>query len=220
MRNLKSAVLICFWGVLAAGAGRAQNSPSAVSAIGNVRYDNRYDVYGGAAYSHFTAGPNIRQGANLGGFDVQGTRWLTGRLGAVATVRGYFGTSGAGVNTLDIHGPAVREFVFAGGAQYLGPHNVHGAITLHGMVGGAYGDFEAGLNGAPPAAVGFYPNQTAFASVVGGTSDLNRSQHLVFRISPDMVLTHYNAPSQGFDSLWQRQFAISVGLMYRFRGKR
>ena len=46
-----------------------------------VRYDNKYEIYGGLGFSHFKAGPQLAAGANLGGFDVQGTWWLTAPAG-------------------------------------------------------------------------------------------------------------------------------------------
>src|SRR5258707_12426462 len=58
--------------------------------LSTVRYDNKYEIYGGLGFSHFKAGPQLAAGANLGGFDVQGTWWLTLRLGATANVRGYY----------------------------------------------------------------------------------------------------------------------------------
>ncbi len=70
-------------------------------------YRNKYDIYGGFASSHFNAGPALIPGANLGGFDVQGTMWLSMRLGATANVRGYYGTTGVVPNPYGIHGPFV-----------------------------------------------------------------------------------------------------------------
>jgi hypothetical protein len=50
-------------------------------------YRNKYDIYGGFASSHFNAGPALIPGANLGGFDVQGTMWLSKFMGG-ASIRG------------------------------------------------------------------------------------------------------------------------------------
>ena len=43
----------------------------------------------------------------------------------------------------------------------------------------------------PPSVVDFYNNQIAFGAIIGGHFDLNRSEHWVFRITPDAVLTRY-----------------------------
>jgi hypothetical protein len=54
--------------------------------------------------------------------------------------------------------------------------------------------------------------------------DLNRSAHWVFRITPDAILTRYNAPyatpttTPGGKNNWN--FAISVGVEYKFKKKR
>ena len=92
------------------------------------------------------------------------------------------------------------------------------------LVGGAYGEFERDLRGLSPSAVDFYPNQVAPAAVFGGHMDLNRSAQWVFRITPDAILTRYNAPyatpttSAGGITNWN--FAISVGVEYKFKKKR
>ena len=62
--------------------------------LAGVRYDYPWEIYGGFAYSHFDAGPNLLQGANLGGFDARVVRELGTRWGVGANVRGYYGTSG------------------------------------------------------------------------------------------------------------------------------
>jgi hypothetical protein len=66
--------------------------------LADVRYDNKYDVYGGFGSYHANAGPQLLGGANLGGFDVQGTRWFSQRLGVTANVRGDYGTIGVSPN--------------------------------------------------------------------------------------------------------------------------
>ncbi len=183
------------------------NTPT--SALAGVRYDYRWELYGGFAYSHFNAGPNLLQGANLGGFDIQAARFFTPRWAAAANVRGYYGTSGVVPNPYGIKGPFVSEHLFLVGPEYRGPSNEHASVTLHALVGGAYGNFEHGIGDVPPAALGLFSNQLAFGSAFGGSIDLNRSPRLVFRISPDATLTDFG--SAGLKD----QFTISVGLLYR-----
>lgn len=178
------------------------------SALAGVRYDYRWEVYGGFAYSHFNAGPNLLQGANLGGFDAQGARWFRQRWAAAANVRGYYGTSGVVPNPYGIRGPFVSETMFLAGPEYRGPSNEHASLTLHALVGGAYGNFEHAIGNIPPGALGLFSNQVAFGGAFGGSIDLNRSPRLAFRISPDATLTW-------FGSGLQDQFAISVGIVYR-----
>jgi len=177
-------------------------------------YRNKYDIYGGFASSHFNAGPALIPGANLGGFDIQGTMWLKMRLGATANVRGYYGTTGVIPNSYGIHGPFVMEHLFMAGPSIRGPKNEHAALTFHALVGGSYGVFDSAVdNGATPAALGLFSNGVTLATAVGGSLDLNRSPRWSLRISPDYLLTRFGGVSQN-------EFAISVGVLYRFRKMR
>jgi hypothetical protein len=193
-----------------------------VDPLENVRYDNRYDVSLGMAYDHMKAGPSLLQGSNLGGLDADGTVWLTRNWGIEGSGRAYVGTSGTAPNSPNnIHGPMVKQYFFVGGAEWLGPHNKHGALLAHAMFGGVYGDFQKDLLGQPPAKFDFYGNQMAPAAIIGGSIDLNRSQHWVFRINPDAIMTHYTfndtlvTPATSY-AQYDVNFAISVGVEYKF----
>lgn len=197
-----------------------------IDPLAGVRYDNRFDLSLGAAYDHMKAGPTLLQGSNLGGLDLTGSMWLTKHWGIEATQRTYVGTSGAGTgyNVAAIKGPFVAEYFLTGGAEWLGPHNKHGAIIAHAMFGGVYGDFEHDL-GAPggqvpnPAQrVAFYNDQFAPAAIIGGHFDLNRSAHWVFRVTPDAVITRYSINYAPFTTSTDVNFAISVGMEYKFTG--
>ena len=192
-----------------------------VDPLANVRYDNRYDVSLGMAYDHMKAGPSLLQGANLGGLDGDFSFWLTRHWGLEGSGRAYVGTSGTAPNSPNnIKGPMVKQYFFVGGAEWLGPHNKHGAMLAHAMFGGVYGNFQKDLLGQPPAKFDFYYNQTAPAAIVGGSIDLNRSEHWVFRINPDAVMTHYTFSDAPYTTSSYKQydlnFAISVGAEYRF----
>lgn len=197
-----------------------------VDPLANVRYDNRFDISLGAAYDHMKAGPTLLQGSNLGGLDAEGSYWFSKHWAVEGTGRYYLGTSGAAPNDPPggpIKGPFVSEAFFAGGAEWLGPHNRHGAILAHAMFGGVSGNFQQDLRGNPPYVVDFYSNQIAPAAIIGGHFDLNRSPRWVFRITPDAVMTHYysissaNAPKV---TQYDVNFAISVGVEYKFKKKR
>ena len=196
--------------------------------LAGVSYDNKYDLSLGMAYDHMKAGPTLVQGSHLGGLDLTGTRWFTKHWGLEGSGRAYVGTSGAGVNSIPtggfLKGPMVKQYFFVGGPEYLGPHNQHGAMLAHLLIGGVYGNFQKDLLGLPPAKFDFYYNQVAPAAIIGGHFDLNRSARWVFRVTPDAVMTHYtysNAPysSQRFGQ-FDVNFAISVGMEYKFKGKR
>ncbi len=189
------------------------------STLSGVTYNNRYEVYGGAAYTHFDAGPSLLQGANLGGLDIQGSYFFTHKWAADGNVRAYYGTSGAIPNPYGINGPAVSEYSILAGPQYRLVANPHASISLHALFGGTYGYFSSGLGGisrggvhVEPGNIGFYNDQIAFGSAIGGSIDLNRSPRLAFRISPDANLSNF---SSGGKSDFKEQFALSVGLVYR-----
>ena len=177
-------------------------------------YDNKYEISGGFAYDHFRANPQIQDSSNLGGFNIIGTRWLNGRLGAAASVRGYYGTTGTAPNTFGIKGPFIDQYLFVFGPELRGPHNANLSTSIHALFGGAHGNFDSDLKGQPPASVGILPNQTVFASAIGGSIDLNRSPRLAYRITPELILTRYNGdPSNST----QYNFGFTAGILYRFR---
>jgi hypothetical protein len=177
-------------------------------------YRNKYDIYGGFASSHFNAGPALIPGANLGGFDVQGTMWLSMRLGATANVRGYYGTTGVVPNPYGIRGPFIYEHQFMGGPSIRGPKNEHAALTFHALVGGSYGVFNSAVDqGLSGPNLGLFNNGFTLATALGGSLDLNRSSKFSLRISPDYLLTRFGGVSQN-------EFAISVGVLYRLNKMR
>ncbi len=192
----------------------------AIDPLANVRYDNRYDVSLSPAYAHIKAGPTLLQGANLGGLDLEGSYWLSKRWAVEGTGRTYMGTSGAGPNPYQINGPFVAEYVFAAGAEWLGPHNKHGALIAHVLGGGAYGNFERDLRGNPASSVAFYYDQVAPAVVMGGHFDLNRSPRWVFRITTDALLTDYAINYGPKNRQLDINTAISIGVEYKFRKTR
>ena len=191
-----------------------------VDPLAKVSYDNRYDISLGLAYDHMKAGPTLLQGSNLGGLDVEGSYWLFKHWGIEGSERTYVGTSGAGINNIPtggtLKGPFVSEYFFVAGPEWLGPHNKHGALIAHAMFGGVYGDFQKDLLGISPSNFDFYNNQIAPAAIIGGHMDLNRSDHWVFRVTPDAVMTHYSINYPPHISQFDVNFAISVGLEYKF----
>jgi hypothetical protein len=190
---------------------------TSVDPLARVRYDNRYDLSLGFAYDHMKAGPTLLQGANLGGLDMDGSYWLTKHWGIQGSGRAYVGTSGTAPNSPNnVRGAMVKEYYFVGGAEWLGPHNKHGAIIAHAMFGGVYGDFQKDLLGQPPARFDFYNNQIAPAAIIGGHFDLNRSDRWVFRITPDAIIKRYSINYAPNTTSTDVNFAISVGLEYKF----
>lgn len=184
-----------------------------------VRYDNKFDVSLGMAYRHLKAGPNVLQGANLGGLDLTASYWFSKHWAVQGTGRYYVGTSGIGQATSPTKkGPFVSEQIFAAGPEWLGPHNKHGAILAHVLVGGAH--FSSHVYPLTPALANFYNDQLAPAAIVGGHFDLNRSARWVFRITPDAVVTRYGTDYGKKITQTDVNFAISVGVEYKFKKKR
>lgn len=207
-------------------AGNGTYNPS--DPLASVRYDNRYDVSLGMAYGHIHAGPEILQGANLGGLDLSGSYWFSKRWAVEGSGRAYLGTSGAGSvggansGPNNVRGPFVSQYLFAGGAEWLGPHNKHGDLIAHALVGGAH--FDSHDFPLAPPQIGFYNNQTGLAAVLGGHIDLNRSERWVFRVTPDALFTRYGfnfatvPPTSSPHNNWN--FGISVGVEYKLHKKR
>jgi hypothetical protein len=228
--SVKLSFSLALAALLALSSGtRAQAQSTAAPTAGNgtyvasdplsgVRYDNRYDLSLGMGYRHIKAGANVHQGANLGGLDLSGSYWFSKHWAVEGTGRWYLGSSGVGKpNTANVVGPFVGEQIFVAGPEWLGPHNKHGALIAHAMFGGAHfvsHEFPLDAQG-----VNFYYNQVAPAAIIGGHMDLNRSAHWVFRITPDAVMTHYTMPATNV-SQYDVNFAISVGIEYKFNKKR
>jgi hypothetical protein len=187
--------------------------------LAGVRYDNRYDLSLGMAYHHMKAGANVLEGSNLGGLDLSGSYWFSKHWAAEGTARWYLGSSGVGnATSIPLHGPFVSEVFFAAGPEWLGPHNKHGALIAHALFGGA--KLDAHLHGYTPQQVNFYYNQVAPAAIIGGHMDLNRSARWVFRITPDAILTRYSTNYAPVITQNDVNFAISVGVEYKFNKKR
>jgi hypothetical protein len=200
----------------------------ATDPLANVHYDNRYDFSLGMAYGHIHAGPEILQGANLGGLDLTGSYWFSKHWAVEGSGRAYLGTSGVGSvggnnsGPNNVRGPFTSQYLFVGGAEWLGPHNKHGDLIAHAMVGGAH--FDSHDFPLTPPGVGFYDNQIAPAAVFGGHIDLNRSAHWVFRVTPDALFTRYGfkfgavPPTSSPHDNWN--FGISAGVEYKLSKKR
>lgn len=174
-----------------------------------LHYNNLYEISGGPAFSHFNPGPALVAGSDLGGFDIQATRWMSKRLGVTANARGYYGTNGVIPNDTNTHGPFIYEHQLLGGVTYRGPRSEHAALNFHGFVGGAYGVFNSALNpGQTPVSLGLFSNGFALATAAGASVDLNRSPQLALRLSSDYLVTR-------FGNVAQMEFAFSAGILYR-----
>ncbi len=187
-----------------------------------ITYDNKYEVYGGLNYMNFMAGQGLPTRMSMGGGEIEGTYWLTGKWGLAADYRGEAGTTTPlpGADIYGIHHPLVYMNMLLFGAQYRGPKNQHAAIDLHAYGGPSYGVFDSGTagDGAPfltgtaaqnAANIGLYSNHFAPFFALGGSLDMNRSKNWAVRLAPDLILEHFGTGMREF-------FAISGGVVYRF----
>lgn len=226
-RSLSIAAFVLVF-LLGAAARHAQ-AQTKLGPAAPVTYDNKWELYGGLNYMNFKAGENLPKRMNLGGAEIEGTYWLTPKLGLAAEYRGGAGTTQvlptAGV--YGVHRPVVYMNDALFGVQYRGPKNQHAALNYHAYGGLAMGVFDAGTQGAPqgtgqgplPSAtyianqVGLYANHTAPLIALGGSLDMNRSKNWAVRLSPDLILEHFGNETREF-------FAISGGIVYRFPVKK
>jgi hypothetical protein len=217
-----TAVLLAGWLLAVGGSAQAQTK---LGPAAPVTYDNKYELYGGLNYMNFKAGENLPKRMNLGGAEIAGTYWLTGKWGLTAEYRGEAGTTQVfpNANIYGIHRPLVYMNMGLFGAQYRGPKNQHAALNYHAYGGIADGVFDAGTQGAGAGnvftpsqnakLVGLYDNHAAAIFALGGSLDMNRSKNWAIRLSPDLILEHFGAETREF-------FAISGGVVYRFPVKK
>jgi len=173
-------------------------------------------------FMNFQAGQNLPKRMNLGGGEIEGTYWLTHKLGLALEYRGEAGTTPVFSNAYGISRPLVYMNMGLAGAQYRGPRNQFAAINYHAYGGVADGVFDGGTagNGIVPGTtpsgnaqdVGLYSNRTAPIFALGGSLDLNRSKNWAVRLSPDLILEHFGTETREF-------FAISGGVVYRIGKK-
>lgn len=174
-----------------------------------IYYNHRWDLYAGAAYTNFLAGPRLIQRSNLGGWDAAASYWLNWHWGIMGDARMYIGTSGVFPNPYNITGPRIMQYYFMAGPEYRVFRRAKASGTFHALFGNAYGIFDAAnLHGVPIQDIGLFPTQWTFGSAFGGTFDYNYTPRIAFRIQPEMLMTHYSGTMQ-------QNFAFSVGPIIR-----
>ena len=195
----------------------------------DVYYNHRWDIYGGAAYTNFLAGPQLLQRSNMGGWEAAATYWLGWHWGLEADARQYIGTSGVFPNTdgggsppttcppfsttcynnPTITGPRIMQYYFMGGPEYRLFRHAKASGTIHALFGNAWGIFDAAnLHGLNVQTIGLFATQWTFTSAIGGTFDYNFSPRIAFRAQPDLLITRYGGTAQ-------QNFAFSVGPIFR-----
>lgn len=194
----------------------------------NVYYNHRWDLYAGAGYTNFLAGPQLLQRSNMGGWEAAATYWLGWHWGIAADARQYIGTSGVFPNANGgipnppcvpfsqscyrnptVTGPRIMQYYFMAGPEYRIYRRAKASGTFHAMFGQAWGIFDAAtLRGLDPQTIGLFATQWTFGGSIGGTFDYNYSPRIAFRAQPELLLTRYGGTAQ-------QNFGFSVGPIIR-----
>ena len=181
----------------------------------DVYYNHRWDLYGGAAYTNFLAGPALLQRSNMGGWEASATYWLGWHWGLLADARQYIGTSGVFPNTdgagqppycppfsttcnnnPTITGPRIMQYYFMAGPEYRVFRRAKASGTFHALFGNAWGIFDAANLNVNPQTIGLFATQWTFSSSIGGTFDYNYSPRIAFRAQPELLITRYGGTAQ------------------------
>ncbi len=174
----------------------------------------RFDIMGGAAYSHFNPGyAHSVQAINLLGWEGSVTGWFSKSVGVEATARGLYGTinlpptavASLGIKTSDM---SEHLFLFGPSARFYRTQRI--TAGGHLLIGGAYGSFDKGFagTGAQPFTYGIYNNTLAFASAIGGWAGYALTPKLSVRFTADYQPTRYGGTTQN-------EFAGVVGIVYK-----
>jgi hypothetical protein len=196
--------------LLVAGADIA-SAQGKLGAAAPVTYTNRYEGYLGFTLNNFQAGQNLTSHMNLGGIEVEGTRWLTPRWGVAVDGRMDAGTTPVTPNQYDNSRVLVYRETGMAGVQMRGPKNQYAAIDLHALGGVSHGTFSEGPN-TNPLFVGLYSDRTKPMFDLGGSVDINLSARTAVRLAPSIILEHYGTETREW-------FGLSGGVVYRFGQK-
>ncbi len=193
---------------------------TATAPVSGVQEGERYDVEGGAAYSHFNPGyAHQVQAINLIGWEGSITSWFGNLFGLEATERGVYGTYHIPTYTYNNNGvgatlPAnssMSENLFLFGPSFRLYQSQKYTAGMHVLIGGTYGSFSSGFNGTgvQPFQVGVYNSQLASAYAIGGWGDYKLRPKLAIRFTADYQPTRYSA-------IGQNEFFGSIGIVYKF----
>jgi opacity protein-like surface antigen len=176
------------------------------------QYSQRWDIYGGALYSHFNPSPGAEVRAiNLLGWNASATLWLHKRWGIESSARGAYGTLVVPANSYGIpSNPPMSEYLFLFGPSVRMYRSPKVTLGMHFLIGAAYGKFDSGFpKPIQPQQVSIYNDKLAFGMAWGGFADYNIKPHWAVRFVSDWQPTHY-----GFSQ--QNEFAGSAGIVYKF----
>lgn len=198
---------------LFAPALHAQITATAPAAVVGGLDNERLDVMGGVAYSHFNPGyAHQVRAINLLGWQGGVTAWFSHMFGMEATVRGLYGNYTLPNNIYNLPTTSsMSEYLFLFGPSFRLIQKERYTAGMHVLVGGTHGTFDSGYgaSGIQPFEIGVYNNQLASAYAIGGWGDYKLGPRLAIRFTGDYQPTRYAA-------MGQNEFFGSVGVVYKF----
>ncbi|MBX6361725.1 hypothetical protein [Pseudacidobacterium ailaaui] len=209
IRSLRTifALLVCFPAFVSLHAQVQANAPVSVLP----QYEERWDIYGGFAASHFNPGAGISVPAIwLKGWNGDATAWLKPAFGLEFSARGFYGTIIVPPNNLGISTSNMSEHLFLVGPNVRMLRRENYAAGMHLLMGAADGSFDQGFKGTgvQPYQLAIYNNKVAYGMAIGGWMDYNLNPRWSVRVTTDWQPTHY-----GY--ITQNEFAGTVGLVYK-----
>jgi hypothetical protein len=174
------------------------------------QYTNRWDIYGGADYSHFNPSPGRNVSAiNLLGWTAGATVYFRPVWGIENSERGLYGTINLPQNQYGVTSSKMSEHLFLFGPTFRLIRHQNFSAGAHVLVGAAYGSFDSGFpSGVQPNLLNIYNNKLAFGAVVGGWYEYILSPRLSVRAVGDYQPTRYGYTVQN-------EFAGSVAIVYK-----
>jgi hypothetical protein len=218
-RTLRAA--LAFGALLFASSAALRAQVTATTPVTNLpQYNERWDVYGGAAYAHFNPGEGHGSqihANNLLGWNGDAMLWFRPLWGLETSARGFYGNMSLPQNNIGVPTNAhMSEHLFLFGPNFRLYRTEKYAAGFHALIGAAYGSFDSSFpQGVQPQVLGVYNNKLAFGAAVGAWGDYNLTPKWAVRFTADWQPTHY-----GFST--QNEFAGSVGVVYKLgslRGK-
>ena len=175
--------------------------------------NERFDVLGGAAYSHFNPGfAHQVRATNLLGWEGGVTAWFSNMFGLEATARGLYGNYTLPFNNFNLPATSsMSEHLFLFGPSFRLIEKERYTAGLHLLVGGTYGSFDHAFQGSgvAPAQIGVLNSQLASAYALGGWADYKVLPKIAIRFTGDYQPTRYS-------SIGQNEFFGAVGIVYKF----
>lgn len=220
-QRLASAVLLLACGLLLALPMAAQstrrprresnaNRQARIARTIEETYSHRWEIAGGGGYLRFRSGEFLPKNSEIT-FWMNGTYFLSEKLGITGEIRGGYGNAKIGNNPYNVdYNPQISEYPFMAGPTYRFRLREKYAVSGFALGGTAIGKFDGDLKGHTPQQVGLWPTTNARpAFSLGANLDYNFYPNFAFRIAPSYLGTT-------FGGMVQNNLGFEMGLIYRF----